>query len=80
MSGYNYSTPSGVEYEKLLKTLKDRTMNKYYKDYRIKKEKKEMPLLNPGMLVEYETNMFSPYIQTNGPYSDGSSWIGGLYE
>lgn len=77
--------PLGIEYEQLSKNVEDKFK---IKDMRNSKKfpldliennsgsKNTTTLLMPGMLINYETNMFHPYPQSEVPYVDGTSWIG----
>ena len=73
--------PLGVEYETLKRRLREKAENnltvKDMRDFPSKKKNNQTMVLSPGMYIEYETNMFAPYPQSDIPHVDGTSWIGG---
>ena len=72
------SLPYEFEYEQLEKKLMENT----YKKYNIPIDKRrcnntKQIIMPRNEIMEYETDMFSPYPQDNIPYEESGSWIGG---
>ena len=72
-----YSTVKGVEYESLMKKLKEETNEKYDINDGTVSEQNKTILLTPG--ITYRDNRFdqqdiSPYPSSKVPYSSGLIW------
>ena len=72
--------PYEIEYEQIKEKLKENTYNKYNIPVD-KRNRNNNRVVMPKNEESYmETNMFSPYVQSDVPYEESGSWIGGYNE